>query len=77
MPSPANYPEYHLTLRQANQACGDFAAILDELDSMKWQLARLPSYSTTRRPFDSRVGEREGSVLSSLKVLQGDANCVA
>jgi hypothetical protein len=35
MPSPANYPEYHLTLRQADQACGDFAAILDELDLMK------------------------------------------
>jgi hypothetical protein len=32
MPRPANDPEYHLTLRQADQARGDFAAILDELD---------------------------------------------
>jgi hypothetical protein len=35
MPSPANDPGYHLTLRQADQARGDFAAILDELDFVK------------------------------------------
>ena len=43
MPRPANDPEYHLTLRQADQARGDFAAILDELDFLKWQLSQLPT----------------------------------
>jgi hypothetical protein len=43
MPSPADHPEHNLTLRQADQARGDFAAILDELDVLKWQLARQPS----------------------------------
>jgi hypothetical protein len=35
-----NYP---LSLRQADAARDDFAAILDELDFVKWQLARQPS----------------------------------
>jgi hypothetical protein len=43
MPSPANDPEYNLTLRQADRAREDFSAILDELDLVKWQLARLPT----------------------------------
>jgi hypothetical protein len=43
MPSPANDPEYNLTLRQADQAREDFSTILDELDLVKWQLARLPT----------------------------------
>ena len=43
MPSPANAPEYNLTLRQADQARGDFGTLLDELDFVKWQLSRLPT----------------------------------
>ena len=34
-------PKYRLTLRQADQAREDFAAILDELDFVKGQLSRL------------------------------------
>jgi hypothetical protein len=35
--------EYNLTLRQADQARSDFAAIADDLDFIKAQLARLPT----------------------------------
>jgi hypothetical protein len=35
MPSPANDPEYNLTLQQADQARGDFGTLLDELDFVK------------------------------------------
>jgi hypothetical protein len=35
--------ENTLTLRQADQAHADFAAIEDELDLLKVQLARLPT----------------------------------
>ena len=43
MPSPANDPEYNLTLRQADQARGDIGTLLDELDFVKWQLSQLPT----------------------------------
>ena len=43
MPEFANDPEYRLTLRQADQARSDFAAILDELDFVKGQLALMPT----------------------------------
>jgi hypothetical protein len=49
MPSPADDPEYRLTLRQANQARGDFYAIADELDFVKLQLARLPTRTYVSR----------------------------
>jgi hypothetical protein len=35
--------DYPLILRQADAARDDFSAILDELDFIKGQLARLPS----------------------------------
>ena len=35
--------EYPLNLRQADQARADFAAITDDLDSIKAQLARIPT----------------------------------
>jgi hypothetical protein len=35
--------EYPLTLRQADQARADFAAIADDLDFVKAQLARIPT----------------------------------
>lgn len=35
--------EHPLTLRQADQARGDFAAIADELDFIKAQLVRAPT----------------------------------
>jgi hypothetical protein len=38
-------PERRLTLRQADQARDDFGQILDELDLVKRQLARLPTRS--------------------------------
>jgi hypothetical protein len=41
----ANDPERQLTLRQAAQARDDFAMIMDELDFVKTQLARLPTRS--------------------------------
>jgi hypothetical protein len=49
MPDLANGPEYPLTLRQADQALGDFAAILDDLDFVKGQLAELPSRAYVSR----------------------------
>ena len=39
----ANASENRLTLRQADKAREDFAAILDELDFVKMQLSRLPT----------------------------------
>jgi len=39
----AHDPERRLTLRQADQARNDFAAIIDELDFVKGQLAWLPT----------------------------------
>jgi hypothetical protein len=39
----ADDPERQLTLRQAAQARDDFAMIMDELDFVKSQLARLPT----------------------------------
>jgi hypothetical protein len=39
----ADDPERQLTLRQAAQARDDFAMIMDELDFVKAQLARLPT----------------------------------
>jgi hypothetical protein len=61
----ANEPEYHLTLRQADQAREDFAEILDELDFVKLQLSRLP----TRR-WLSRMGLLAfGSVWARLAVV--------
>jgi hypothetical protein len=44
-PLLADDPERRLTLRQADQARDDFGQILDELDFMKSQLARLPTRS--------------------------------
>jgi len=43
MPDLANDPEYRLTLRQADQAREDFAAILAELEFKKGQLSRIPT----------------------------------
>ena len=37
-----------LTLRQADQAREDFAQILDELDFLRSQIARLPTKSEVR-----------------------------
>jgi hypothetical protein len=37
-----------LTLRQADQAREDFAQILDELDFLRSQIARLPTRSEVR-----------------------------
>ena len=37
-----------LTLREADQAREDFAQILDELDFLKSQIARLPTKSEVR-----------------------------
>jgi hypothetical protein len=39
----ADDPERALTLRQAARARDDFAMIMDELDFVKAQLARLPT----------------------------------
>jgi len=44
-PLLADDPERRLTLRQADQARDDFAQILDGLDFVKSQLARLPTRS--------------------------------
>jgi hypothetical protein len=44
-PLLAGDPQRRLTLRQADQARDDFAQILDELDLVKSQLARLPTRS--------------------------------
>ena len=41
--SLADDPERRLTLHQADRARQDFATLLDELDFVKGQLARLPN----------------------------------
>jgi hypothetical protein len=41
-------PERRLTLRQADQARSDFAAILDEPAFLRKQLARLPTRAEVR-----------------------------
>ena len=60
--------EHPLTLRQADQARGDFASIAEDLDFIKLQLARLPTrkeLATTavrhdrHREHSSYCGERE------------------
>jgi hypothetical protein len=43
MPSLANNPDYPLTLRQADQARSDFAAIEGDPKFVMSQLARLPT----------------------------------
>jgi hypothetical protein len=71
MPDLANDPEFRLTLRQADQAREDFAAILDELDFVKGQLARLPT-----RAYVSRLAlMAAGSVWALLRSgrIDGDA----
>ena len=45
---PNNLGPERLTLRQADQAREDFAQILDELDFMRSQVARLPTKSEVR-----------------------------
>ena len=49
MPSPADDPVHRLTLRQADQARNDFATILDDLEFVKGQLARLPTCAFVSR----------------------------
>jgi hypothetical protein len=43
MPSLTDKPDYPLTLRQADQARSDFAAIENDLQLVMSQLARLPT----------------------------------
>jgi hypothetical protein len=43
MPSLTDKPDYPLTLRQADQARSDFAAIESDLQLVMSQLARLPT----------------------------------
>ena len=45
---PNDFGPERLTLRQADQAREDFAQILDELDFMRSQIARLPTRSEVR-----------------------------
>ena len=45
----AHDAERRLTLRQADQARNDFAAILDELDFVKGQVAWLPTRACVSR----------------------------
>jgi hypothetical protein len=49
MPSPADDLEHDFVLRQADQARGDFATILDELEFVKGQLALMPTRAYVRR----------------------------
>jgi hypothetical protein len=46
---PADDPEHRRTLRQADQARSDFAAILDELEFVKGQLALMPTRAYVSR----------------------------
>ena len=57
----ADDPERQLTLRQADQARSDFAAILDDLEFVKGQLARLPT-----RAYVSRMALMTTVSLSAL-----------
>jgi hypothetical protein len=41
--------EHQLSLRQADQARADFAAIADDLDFIKGQLARIPTWKELAR----------------------------
>jgi hypothetical protein len=51
MPDPADSSSYPLTLRQADKARADFAAISDDLDFIKSQFSRQPD-----RVWLSRMG---------------------
>jgi hypothetical protein len=59
---PDDDPERRLTLRQANQARDDFAAILDELEFVNAQLARLPTRKELWRA--ALMGMLGGSALT-------------
>jgi len=58
-------PEYRLTLRQADQAREDFAAIVDELDFVKGQLSQMP----TRARLSRMLSLRFASVWAMLAAL--------
>ena len=55
-PSLADDPERQLTRRQADQARDDFATILDDLDFVKVQLARVPGHAWVSRMLLSGFG---------------------
>jgi hypothetical protein len=61
MPRPADDLARHFTLRQADQARDDFAAILDELEFVKGQLALMPT-----RAYVSRMALMATCSLSAL-----------
>ena len=76
MPSPANDPEYNLTLRQTDQARGDFGTILDELDFLKWQLSQLPTRAYFCRTLLLATGERVDCARGS-RIVAGAVSAVA
>jgi hypothetical protein len=53
--------EYPLTLRQADQARADFAAIADDLEFIKAQLARIPTRKEAGAPRIACDGSRRGA----------------
>jgi hypothetical protein len=63
-------PEYRLTLRQADQAREDFAAIVDELDFVKGQLSQTADARTAQSDFVAQVRERMFNV-GGTRVLAG------
>ena len=66
MPSPADDLERDLVLRQADEARSDFAAILDELEFVKSQLALMPT-----RAYLSRIALMATCSLSALIAAVG------
>lgn len=61
--------EHTLTLRQADQARADFAAIADDLDFIKGQLARLPSRKEQARITLLAVRTGAALVLAGIEAL--------
>jgi hypothetical protein len=68
MPDLTLAPE-RLALRQADQARNDFAAILDELDFVKEQLARLPTRKDLARMALATMIATAGLVLLGIELL--------
>jgi hypothetical protein len=61
--------EHTLTLRQADHARSDFAAISDDLDFIKGQLARLPSRKELARLTLLATFTGAALVLAGIEVL--------
>jgi hypothetical protein len=69
--SLADDPERRLTLHQADRAREDFATLLDELDLVKGQFARLPQSRLAQSDVVAGLWQRVGAVRGARAVAGG------